>query len=187
MIQKTVYINYYDKIDLNRVKVIMAICSEIVAKENPDVLYFFFASQGGQVDAGIVLYNFLQSLPVKIVMHNTGSIDSIANVIFMAGEERIASPHSTFLFHGVTMEFGGPIALSLPQLKEMTDRIKKNHATIAGIICENTKMSQDEIEKLFLEGETKDVVFATEKGIINKVELPQIPKDATFVSINING
>lgn len=144
-------------------------------------LYFLIASPGGHVDAGISLYNFLQSLPVKIIMHNIGSIDSIANVIFMAGEERIASPHSTFLFHGVKMEFNGQVLLSLPQINELRDRVKKNHATIAGIISENSKMSVDEIEKLFMEGETKDVTFATDKGIITKIELPQIPKDAPLL------
>jgi len=67
----------------------------------PDVLYFLFSSNGGSVNAGIALYNFLRALPVEIIMHNTGSIDSIATVIFLAADKRYAALHSTFLFHGV--------------------------------------------------------------------------------------
>ncbi len=164
----------------------MAIIAQLVAKEKPDVLYFLIASQGGEVDAGIALYNFLKSLPLKITMHNIGSIDSIANVIFVSGDKRLASPHTTFLFHGVKMAINSATVLSLPQINELRGRINKNHVTIAGIICENSKMNEKEIKKLFSEGETKDVNFALEKGIINKIKPAQIPKDALFVSININ-
>ena len=90
------YISYYDAIDVPHVKAIMTVCNNILSQTPmPSTLYFLFASQGGSVDAGIALYNYLKSLPVKIVMHNTGSIDSIANVICVGGQERYAAPHST--------------------------------------------------------------------------------------------
>ncbi len=56
----------------------MAVASEIINKQKPDVIYCLFSSHGGQVEAGITLYNFLRSLPVELVMHNTGSTDHIA-------------------------------------------------------------------------------------------------------------
>ena len=184
---KTIYINYFDSIDAGRVKAIMGIVAEILVREKPSCLYFLFASNGGSVDAGITLYNFLKALPIKVIMYNIGTIDSIANVIFVAGSERYAAPHATFLFHGVTWGFSAETNLSLPQINEIRDRIHKNHATIAGIICSNTSMTEKEIEKLFNEGETKDVSFALEKGIIHEVKAAQIPQDALFISINING
>jgi ATP-dependent protease ClpP protease subunit len=84
----TIYVNYFDSINDAKTKALMAICSDIVAKEKPRAIYFLFSSVGGQVNAGITLYNFLRSLPVEIVMHNNGSIDSIANVIFLAASKR---------------------------------------------------------------------------------------------------
>lgn len=185
--EKIIYINYVDVIDSVRVKNIMAIIANIIAQEKPTTLYFLFSSQGGEVDAGIALYNFLKALPLKIIMHNIGSIDSIANVIFVAGDKRYANPHSTFLFHGVQQPINSATLLSLPQLNEIRDRINKNHTTIAGIVCENSRMEEDEIKRLFSEGETKDVTFALEKGIINEVKPAQIPGNALFISINING
>lgn len=184
--EKIIYINYVDGIDQNKVKNIIGIISNIYAQEKPDILYFLISSNGGEVDAGVTLYNFLKSLPVKIITHNIGSIDSIANVIFVAGDERFAVPHSTFLFHGVIFNLIGPTSLSLPQLNEMKDRINKNHDTIAGIVCENTKMEEKEIKELFAQGETKDANFALQKGIVNEIKLAEIPKDAPFITININ-
>src|SRR5438876_762879 len=94
-----VYINFNSGITEPVVNKLMAACVEILAKSKPDTLYFMFASGGGAIDAGIVLYNFLRALPCKVIMHNTGAIDSIATVIFHAADERYAAPYASFLFH----------------------------------------------------------------------------------------
>src|SRR5258708_6267508 len=99
------YINYFDGISDAKVRGLMALCTDIVVKVNPEHLYFAFSSPGGSAAAGITLYNFLKALPVEISMHNTGSVDSVATVIFMAGSKRYACQHSRFLFHGVSMPF----------------------------------------------------------------------------------
>src|SRR5271167_405496 len=103
---ETIYVNYFDSIDDAKTKALMAICSDIVAKQKPRTIYFLFSSMGGSVNAGITLYNFLRALPVEIVMHNNGSMDSIANVIFLAASKRYAARHSSFLFHGINWNFG---------------------------------------------------------------------------------
>jgi len=60
---------------------------------------------------GVTLYNFIRSLPVKTIMHNIGIIDSIANVVFLAANERYANPSSSFLFHGVGFDVNQPARL----------------------------------------------------------------------------
>lgn len=180
----TFYVNYVDRIDLERVKFIMNVCAQIMEQRKPDTLYFLLSSNGGDVDAGIALYNFLKSLPVKLVMHNIGSIDSIANVIFVAGAERYASKHTSFLFHGVNIEIKQPVSLGLSQLREVTDRIEKSHEKIAGIVCQNTSLTKKEIEELFLQGRTEGIKFALDKGIISAEKNIEIPVGAPFVSIN---
>ena len=90
------YINYFDEINDGKVRGLMALCADILAKVKPTPTTFYFAisSPGGGVAAGMTFYNFLRALPVKIIMHNTGSIDSIATVIFLAASERYACSHS---------------------------------------------------------------------------------------------
>jgi ATP-dependent Clp protease protease subunit len=183
---KTIYVNYFDAIVEPKAKALMAICSDIVAQHQPDVLYFLFSSPGGSVSAGIVLYNFLRALPVKIVMHNTGSIDSIATVIFMSAEQRYAALHSTFLFHGVMAQFPPNSALSHSGLHERLSHVKHDENKIAGIISERSKLTETEIRDLFLQGEAKDLAFAMEKGIIHEIKNPAIPKGAQFVTVNLN-
>lgn len=182
----TIYVNYFDSINDAKTKALMAICSDIVAKQKPRTIYFLFSSVGGQVNAGITLYNFLRSLPVEIVMHNNGSIDSIANVIFLAASKRYAAKHSSFLFHGISWNFAAGAALSFSQLKENLSSFEREESKLVSIIAERTKMSETEVKELFRQGESKDLKFAIEKGVISEVKDPAVPKDAPLVTVNLN-
>lgn len=180
----TIYVNYFDTIDEAKTKGLMAICSDIVAQHKPRSIYFLFSSTGGSVNAGITLYNFLRALPVEIVMHNVGSIDSIANVIFLAAAKRYAAKHSSFLFHGISWNFAQGASLTFFQMTENLSSFKQEETKIAYIVSERTKMSEAEIRELFRQGESKDLQFAIEKGIIDEVRDPSIPKDAPFITVN---
>lgn len=117
-------------------------------------------------------------------MHNIGSIDSIANVIFLAGKERYASKHTSFQFHGVNMNIKQPVQLGLNQLKEITGRAEISQDKIAGIVCENTKISKSLITSLFKQGKTEGIKFALNKGIIDAEKSAKIPPGAPFLSLN---
>jgi len=181
--QKTVYINFFDSIDPNKVNKFIQFCTEAIRQHNPTDLYFFIASNGGDVDSGFVLYNYLISLQGKlnITMHNTGTIDSIANVIFMGGQKRYASPNAAFLFHGVSMNFNGP--QSRTGIKESLSRLIGMENRIAATISRNSKLTEAELEILFKQGEGKDVAFALEKEIINEIKPPSVPHGAVHLAM----
>jgi ATP-dependent protease ClpP protease subunit len=164
----------------------MAILNDIIANVKPKELYFLFSSNGGSVDAGITLYNFLRSLPVDITMHNMGSIDSIATVIFLAGNKRYACEHSAFLFHGVQFNFPNGASLNNAQLNEILSRLKTDQQKISGVMTERTKLTAEEIRTLFVQGESKDPSFAISKGIIDEIKRAIVPDGAPNITVNIN-
>jgi ATP-dependent Clp protease, protease subunit len=180
----TFYVNFVDSITLAKVKQLMAICTQIFQKEKPDEIYFLFASPGGEVQAGIALYNFLKALPCRITMHNTGAIDSIATVIFMAGDRRIASPGTSFHFHGVGATVGGNTRLTHAHLLELLSNLQQDENKIAVLLSSNSSLTLDELQILFRQGETKDLTFAMEKGVIHEISNPTIPADAKLVTCN---
>lgn len=179
----TVYVNFFSNITDVTANRFMAACAQIIATDHPECLYFLFASSGGSVDAGIAIYNYLRALPIKLVMHNNGSIDSIANVIFHAADERYANPHSTFLFHGVAMNLE-KAALNRSQLQELLSQLSALETKIADILVGRCKLLLPEIQGLFLNGETKDTAFAMSKGIIQSVSQVAIPQNAKFYSLS---
>lgn len=181
----TIYINILDEITMQKVKIIMATCAQLVAQKRPEILYFLFSSPGGQVGAGITLFNFLKGLPCKIVMHNTGSIDSIATVIFLAGDERYAALGTSFHFHGVATTLAANTRLTASALIEMHSHLKEDETKIATIVAKESNLTVQELRDLFKQGESKGLEFALEKGLIQEVRHVEIPRNAQFLSLNI--
>jgi len=179
---KTFYINFFDDITPQNASRLMAVCTEILGKHLPDELYFLFASTGGHVNAGIVLYNFLRSMPVKVTMHNMGVIDSIANIVFAAGATRFAAPHSRFLFHGVVMNISQAVEVTYPKLSELKNTLESDQMKMVEILKERTNLLEKEILHFFNEGAAKNAEFARVKGIVHDVLLPEIPKGASLFS-----
>jgi ATP-dependent protease ClpP protease subunit len=88
------------------------------------------STPGGSVMYGMNLYNVLRAFPIKLITHNVGNVDSMGNAVFLAGEERFACPHSTFMFHGVGFDFNGQFRLEEKLCKEKLEAIHAEHAAL---------------------------------------------------------
>lgn len=180
---KTIYINFFDGIDPTKVNKFIQFTTDVIRQHDPQELYFFIASNGGDVDSGFVLYNFLISLQSKITitMHNTGTIDSIANVIFAAGQKRYAAPNASFLFHGVSMNMQGGVSRTI--LKESLSRLEGMENRIAHTVSKHSKLTEVELTALFQQGEGKDVNFALDKKIIQEIKVPSVPHGSIHLAM----
>ena len=177
---KSVYITYIDNIDVAKVSFLMAQISKTIKSNRPDKLHILFSSQGGDVSAGIAPYNFLKSLPCEILMYNIGICASIATAIFCAPkpENRFACPHTSFLFHGVKQHFVANTQLNLELAKELASNFTRDQERIAEIMTSNTKMTKEQVDALFIQGEVKNLDQAITDGIIASVQEIKIPINA---------
>ena len=73
-------------------------CSKAL-QQGAEVLQINIATMGGECSYGFTLYNFLRSLPVPVHTHNLGTVESMGNILFLAGSHRTACAFSKFLFH----------------------------------------------------------------------------------------
>ena len=73
-------------------------CSRAL-NQGAQTLQLNIATMGGDCSYGFTLYNFLRSLPVLVHTHNLGTVESMGNILFLAGEQRTACRMSKFLFH----------------------------------------------------------------------------------------
>ncbi|WP_028634008.1 ATP-dependent Clp protease proteolytic subunit [Pseudomonas parafulva] len=67
--------------------------------QGAEVLQLNIATMGGECSYGFTLYNYLRGLPVSVHTHNLGTVESMGNILFLAGDHRTACTHSKFLFH----------------------------------------------------------------------------------------
>lgn len=116
-------------------------------------------------------------------MHNVGSIDSIANAIFLAGDERYATSTSVFLLHGITWNFQQPTTLTYSQMQEIISRFDSAEQLSAQIIEKHTKLTAAEVRELFRQGQSKNPQFALEKELIHEIREVIIPDGAPLHSI----
>ncbi len=165
----TVYLTFHDNINMDSANRFMKFCENAILKYNPKKLYFLFSAGGGAVDSGITLYNYLRGLPQEIIMHNIGCIDSIANVVFLAGKVRYATPSSAFLLHGINWVFSQGTSSTYTQIQEIISRFDATEQLCAQVIGERTTLKASEVRELFRQGQSKPPTFALEKGLIHEI------------------
>lgn len=180
---ETVFFTFHDEIKYESANRLMSFCANAIQQHNPKNFYFLFSSGGGAVDSGVTIYNYLKGLSQKIIMHNIGSIDSIANAIFLAGDERYATPISSFLLHGIVWNFPQPTTQTYSQMREIISRFDSAEQLSAQIIEKHTKLTATEVRGLFKQGESKDLQFALEKGFIHEIREVSIPNGVPLYSI----
>lgn len=147
-----------------------------------DELHLLLSTPGGQVAAGLAIYNLLCALPVAVYTYNVGSVNSIGNVIFLAGSKRIAARTSSFMFHGVGFDVQ-TARFEEKLLKERLTGLQNDQKLIADVIVRHTKMAADDVEKLFLEAAFIGTDEAKRRGIIDDVADIQVPKGAPFLQL----
>jgi ATP-dependent protease ClpP protease subunit len=178
----TSYISFLADINpITSAALIAAIFEEI--RKGATEVYLLLSTPGGTVDHGVAVYNVLKGLPVPFTTHNVGSVNSIGNVVLLAGKKRRAAPGTTFMFHGVGFDITGPQRFEEKTLLERLDAIRADQAKIGAIILERTKITKEEVEKLFLEASTKDTGFALDKGIIDEIVDVNLPAGAPLIQL----
>jgi len=177
-----IYVKFSSPINPQTTQNLMNFLSDRVNNGEKE-FYFLISSPGGSVNDGVVLYNFIRALPAKIIMHNIGIIDSIANVIFLASDERYSDPNASFLFHGVGFDIIQPIRMDEKDLREKLLIIERDQKSISNIISERTKLGEKEVEEMFFRAKTKNPEEAKEAGIIKKIKMAEIPEGNQIVSL----
>lgn len=127
------------------------------------------SSPGGNIYWGVTAYNFLRGLGVEILTHNVGQVDSIAGVIYCAGDRRLSVPQGRFLIHGVAAQFPGTdVNISEKDLKSRVAGLERDRDTIASILAARTGRPLGDVkadmlnDKIMSAEEARDYGFVTE-------------------------
>ena len=177
-----VYVSFSAEVNQQTSEALMGVCADL-ANKGTQVVYLMLSTPGGNVMYGFTIYNFLRSMPFKLITHNIGNVDSIGNVIFLAGSERYSSPNATFMFHGVGFDVLQPTRFEEKSLRERMGSVLADQNRIGALISERSSIKPEEVEKLFLEAVTRDPNYAKANGIIHDVRDAQIPKGATILQL----
>jgi ATP-dependent protease ClpP protease subunit len=139
------------------------------------VVNLMISTPGGSVMHGMNIYNVARALPFKLITWNVGNVDSIGNVIFLAGAERYAAPLATFMFHGVGFELPQAQRYDTAMLSERLEAIEADQKRIGSVIGNYSSLDEGNVVDLFKVACTKDATWARQVGIIDAIREPKIP------------
>ena len=117
-------------------------------------------SPGGDVNAGLIIYDVLQSAEVPIALYCAGRAYSMGAVIFCAGRHgRYMLPHAEIMIHEPLL--GGRVGGNTTSIKAISDSLLETRDRINRILAEHTGKTVEEIE----EATSFDHYFSAEEAI----------------------
>jgi len=163
---------------------INALMNAIDQKMKQGVTQFIIliSSPGGSVFHGLSAYNYLRGLPVTIVTHNFGSVDSIGVVLFCGGSKRLSVPQARFLLHGVSASFQNE-RLEEKQLEERLKGLKIDLENIAKVIAANTGKTVEDVTHAMLERTTLNPEEARAWGLVHEIKSELFEAGSEVISI----
>ncbi len=137
-------------------------------RQGVNEILLLISCPGGSVFHGLSAYNYLRGLPIKVVTHNFGSVDSIGVVMYCGGSERLSVPQARFLLHGVSANFAH-VRLEEKQLEERLKGLKIDMTNIARVIAESTGKTEEQVMTAMLDRTTLDPGQAKSWGLVHEV------------------
>ena len=177
------FISFSAEITPVTVQALISVFADTIQKGARDI-HLLLNTPGGHVSPGIQAYNTLMGMPIDLTTHNVGTVNSIGNAIFLAGEKRYACKASSFMFHGVSINFGQPARFEEKDLRERLDNLTNDQGLIAQVINDRTNIDTKEVEGLFLQAAFVGSDEACKKGIVHEVRDVSIPDGAPFFQLN---
>ena len=180
---KKVYVSFSAEVNAHTIESLLAVMAAYASQGVAEV-QLLLSTPGGVVMNGINAYNVLRAFPFKLVTHNVGNVDSIGNAIFLAGEDRYACEHSTFMFHGCAAGIAsGTTKFEAKQLREVLGSIDADNLRIASIVEQRSKLTRTKIKSFFREAHTINAAEAVSAGIVDEIRDVQIPVGSPVVSL----
>ena len=167
------YIAFNFEINQRSVAELIAAVTESMGQSSE--VHILLSSSGGSSRDAIHLYHWLKALSRRIVMYNTGSVESTANVVFQAADHRVAAPDSSFMFHSLQWTFSNE-TLQEPVIRERLLTLDSDRQKISSIILRHTKLKEHAVGNLFREPTFFNAEQARQCGMVDEVAEIEFPE-----------
>ena len=138
-------------------------------QEGEDPVTIYINSPGGEVNAGLMMYDAIRGSRQKITMVCTGHACSMAAVLLAGGQKgrRLILPHSKVMIHEPLL--GNGVGGSATSIRNISDSIMETKAIVNGILSEHTGKTIEEINEATAFDNYMNAKEAIEFGICDKI------------------
>lgn len=132
----------------------------LLCDRSHEPIYVFINSPGGEVEAGLLIYDIIQSSPAPIRMYCRGMAYSMAALLFASGTHgRYLLPNSKLMLHEPLLSSG--VQGSASSIKSISEGILAVREKLNGILATHTGRTPEEIG----EATAYDHFFSAEESV----------------------
>ncbi|MBR5597150.1 MAG: ATP-dependent Clp protease proteolytic subunit [Lachnospiraceae bacterium] len=138
-------------------------------EESEEPIHIYINSGGGEINAGLFIYDVIQSITVPVYMYCTGMAASMAAVLLAGGQpgRRFILPHSKTMIHEPLLS--GGVGGSATSIRNISDSILETRSIVNGILAKHTGKTLKEINKATSFDNYMNAEKSVEFGICDKV------------------
>jgi ATP-dependent Clp protease, protease subunit len=177
------YITFVAPINETTTSRLIAVVGGSIQKGVNDI-HLIVGSGGGGISAALLVYGFLRSLPAKVTTYNLSTIQSAGEIIFLAGERRIASQNAIFMFHHLNQNVTGNTTMTTDDFKDREMFLSMDIKRVDEIYRERTSLTAGQMEEFKQHAVYFDAVAARDAGIIQEIAPLSIPPRAAITAVN---
>ena len=132
-------------------------------------IQIYINSGGGEVNAGLFIYDVLQTMKVPVDIYCTGIAASMAALLLAGGQpgHRFILPHSKVMIHEPLISNG--VGGSATSIRNISDSILETRAIANGILAKHTGKTLEEIDRATSFDNYMNAEKAVEFGLCDKV------------------
>lgn len=138
-------------------------------QESDEPVTIYVNSHGGEVNAGLMIYDIIQESKLAINIVCTGIAASMAAILVAGGQKdrRYILPHSKMMIHEPLI--GGGVGGSATSIKNISESILKTREITNGILAKHTGKSIEEIDKATSFDNYMDAEQSIEFGLCDRI------------------
>ena len=153
--------------------------------EGSTEIHLYISSVGGKLHAAFTAYHFFRALHIPVFTHNVGTLENGAVLLYLASDNRGASPRSKFMFYTFEWTFYRD-HIRFPEIVEAYESLKFDMDNYCELFDSRTNGTFPVRDSLTGPARVLDTRAALEAGIITDPVLrtPGIPELAKVWSIH---
>lgn len=138
--------------------------------EGDEEINLYINSGGGEINAGLLIYDLIQSSTAPINIYCTGMAASMAAILLASGQKgrRFILPHSKVMIHEPLIS--GGVGGSATSIKNIADSIMETRKLVNEILAKHTGKTVKEIEKATAFDHYMSAAEAVEFGICDEIK-----------------
>ena len=138
-------------------------------QESSDPVTIYVNSGGGEVNAGLMIYDIIRSSRLEINIVCTGMAASMAAILVAGGQKgrRYILPHSKMMIHEPLIS--GGVGGSVTSIRNISESILKTRDITNGILAKHTGKTVEEIDEATSFDNYMDAQQAIEFGLCDAI------------------